>query len=209
MTSAALLPLEEERQCVICEDEFLLPEVEPIRCGHFVCYECLIPMFEYSLRANGIFPTRCCGPPLRLTLRVLQTLPGDMIRRYNDKKEEMDADEFEEKRTYCHVPRCSTFLKRRYYIGNGAACPQCAALTCIICKEKYHDHGVCKQKGGLRVSEVEDLAEAEGWKRCRSCRQMIERLEGCAVIRCFCGAMLCYICGDRPDECKCSFRRGV
>lgn len=183
MTSEALDLSKGQPLCVICNDEFPSSELERIDCGHSVCYECLVPMFEHSLRADGKFPTRCCGPPLRFTLRVYQTLPADLITRYNDKKEEVEADQFPEKRTYCHVPQCSTFLKRRYYSGNRATCPKCGAWTCVVCKKRFHDNGKCTEKGGLRVPEIENLAEAKGWMRCRSCRHMIQRAAGTADMR--------------------------
>ncbi len=39
------------------------------------------------------------------------------------------------------------------------------------------------------------LSEAKRWKRCPSCRAMIERTWGCNHIRCRCGIHFCYDCG--------------
>lgn len=203
MDSQALELSKSQPLCVICNDELPWAELERLDCDHSVCYKCLIPMFEHSLTAVGKFPTRCCGPPVRFTARVLQTLPADLIIRYNDKKEEVEADDFPEKRTYCHVPQCSTFIKRRFYSANRAVCPKCAAWTCIACKKEFHDKGVCTQRGELRVPEIELLAEAKGWIRCRSCRHMIQRAAGTADIREWSSVSPSadsVVCADNPDR---------
>lgn len=109
-------------------------------------------------------------------------LPADLLRRFLKKTNDVNAEESQKKRTYCHVPRCSAWIRPENISDNMAACPECEALTCANCKEEFHDNGVCTKKGGLEVPEVDNFAAKEGWKRCPSCRQMIERTAGCSLI---------------------------
>lgn len=181
--SEANLQPENQAMCGRCWEDFPRSTLERLLCGHEYCNDCLKALFEDSINGKIPFPTRCCSYLVPLSLRASQILTADLIKRFHEKREELDADKFKEKSTYCHVPRCSTLLKRRDIVRNMGVCPKCAALTCIVCKEKYHDNGECTQEGGLRVPEIEDLAEREGWRRCHSCRQMIESKGGCLQMR--------------------------
>ncbi|KAI0506436.1 hypothetical protein F5B22DRAFT_623554 [Xylaria bambusicola] len=40
------------------------------------------------------------------------------------------------------------------------------------------------------------LAKRKGWKRCPSCRRLVEKVTGCDHISCRCGQHFCYKCGE-------------
>lgn len=182
-TSAMDVEPTDQEECMACLDKFPLSELENLLCSHYLCDSCLVSMFKVSLTSEELFPPHCCREPILISPRVLGWLPAGLTMRVLDKMAEVEMDRLEHKRTYCHVPRCSTLVPRGHIIGNKAACRDCRALTCIVCKEKYHDDGVCAKKGGFQAPEVEKVAEREGWKRCQSCGQMIERIEGCNRMR--------------------------
>lgn len=170
-------------KCIVCLCDFPRSRLEHIPCGHDLCAPCLNRLFQCSLDNEDNSLPSCCHQPIPLTHQAMMWLEPVLIRRYHEKKEGVEADQSEHKRTYCHMPRCSTLLNQRHISENKAACPNCAALTYIVCKERYHDNGECTKKGGLRVPELEDLAEREGWRRCTFCGQMIERIAGCPEMR--------------------------
>lgn len=169
------VPQDLHKKCVRCSQTFPSSDLEHVPCGHYFCRECLISRFKYSLAKDKYFPTSCCKQRIPLSLQVIIWLPARIIGRYHDKKEKAEADESEHKRTYCHAPQCSTLLKPENITGNKASCPKCEALTCIVCKEEYHDNGVCTKKGGSQAPEVEGLAVREGWPGCYSCASKIPR----------------------------------
>lgn len=171
-----------QQECLICGDDFPLSSLESLRCGHYFCDNCLIRSFRFSLDDNSLFPPSCCHQDIPLSPRVTRTLPADLFKLFLEKKNDVNAKEPQQKRTYCHVPRCSAWIRPENIIDNIAPCPECEAFTCANCKEEYHDNGMCTKKGGLQVPEVDDLGEKEGWKRCPSCGQMIQRTAGCSVI---------------------------
>lgn len=49
------------------------------------------------------------------------------------------------------------------------------------------------------------LAKQGHWKRCPSCRHMVERLTGCNHMVCRCGNAFCYACGALYHAGPCQF----
>lgn len=179
-TSATNMEPEHQEECNFCGENFPLSSLGNLRCEHYICDNCLIEYFQISLDHVWLFPPRCCNRPIHLSLQVAEVLPADLMERFSQRMDDVAAERSEQNPTYCHVPRCSAGITRSNIIGNKAACPKCEALTCANCKEKYHDNGVCTKKGGFQVPEVDDIAAREGWKRCPSCHQMIQRINGCS-----------------------------
>lgn len=179
-TSATNMEPEHQEECNFCGENFPLSSLGNLRCEHYICDNCLIVYFQISLDHVWLFPPRCCNRPIHLSLQVAEVLPADLMERFSQRMDDVAAERSEQNPTYCHVPRCSAGITRSNIIGNKAACPKCEALTCANCKEKYHDNGVCTKKGGFQVPEVDDIAAREGWKRCPSCHQMIQRINGCS-----------------------------
>lgn len=172
---------ETQDRCVICLIEFPMSRLVHLsHCRHSWCSECLAIIFEESLIKEARFPPRCCKMPVLITNSVWQALSPDLIQRFFARQEELGTDVLE--RTYCHVPRCSTFIQRRDYFGSGAKCPKCRAMTCIVCKKKQHNIVICVRPLGVEVPGLPEIAWSEGWKQCPSCRQMIERDSGCSEI---------------------------
>lgn len=181
-TSAMNVETAHQEQCNFCREDFPLSSLGNIRCTHYICDSCLIGFFELSLEDESLFPPRCCGHRIRLRTQDAEMLSADLIERFSRRKEDVDAERVARSRTFCHVPRCSARIWPRFISENMAICPECKALTCTACKEKYHDNGVCTKEGELEVPGVEDLGAINGWQRCPSCRQVIERNEGCTAI---------------------------
>ena len=60
----------------------------------------------------------------------------------------------------------------------------------------------CPQDYGLDATL--EFAEHEGWRRCHSCRAMVELTVGCRHVTCKCGAEFCYTCGAIWRTCDCT-----
>ena len=158
-------------ECDICSEKFPFFLLERVSCGHRLCQRCLIATFEHSLIGEWNFPATHCDMPITLRRSVSRTLSPDLVSRYISKKQEVST--VPGKRMYCHVPRCSTFISRAHITRNGAKCLNCAAVTCVTCKEEYHDNGMCTKKNG--VPGLRDYATGQGWQICNRCGMVVER----------------------------------
>lgn len=185
MASAENSGPETQERCRVCLKDLPMTELVRISCGHLFCKQCLVSQFEYCVTREFRFPPRCCKGPISLSDRVLQALPNEVIERFYATQEELDTDVLE--RTYCHVARCSTFIQPRYFTGDRATCPKCAAMTCVVCKEAHSgsDIWVCDRPQGLEVPGFREMASGLGqeWKQCPFCLQMVERVSVCLDIR--------------------------
>ncbi|GFR41997.1 hypothetical protein Agub_g2811 [Astrephomene gubernaculifera] len=82
-------------------------------------------------------------------------------------------------------------------------CPACKRALCPRCLiPGWHKGYTCAQFQQLPPHQrsAEDAAALlfsakQQWKQCPSCKQMVERSEGCNHMRCRCGCDFCYACG--------------
>lgn len=106
-----------------------------------------------------------------------------------------------------------------------AACFECKCTTCTICKSRSHT-GDCPND--TATQQLLAIAHTNGWKRCRSCKRMIELDHGCNHMTlvspisprsfphqlskfvltnvynsCCCGGEFCYECGAPWKTCRC------
>ncbi|KAL3476177.1 hypothetical protein BJX99DRAFT_258691 [Aspergillus californicus] len=179
--------------CVACGEETALEDLATVPCGHEYCRTCSQRFFEVAMTDDSLFPPRCCRKPLDDSVALI-FLPREFIERYEKKKLEFDnPDEM-----YCCVPTCSAFIHPSRLHHNLGSCPACGVNTCSLCSKQEHTHN-CQEDPDDK--EVLAMARAEGWKRCPSCRRMVERVTGCNSMRCMCGQHFCYGCGSSPCTC--------
>ena len=163
--------IEEPKTCIICEDQFELHRCQVVPCGHYYCRGCLDELFGVAMKNEQAYPPRCCTQTVPLG-DVRGFLDDKLAEEFADKKEELDDD----KPTYCHVPKCSTYIGEDDKEENIATCPKCDEKTCILCKSAKHDGDCAKDEA---VEETERLADSEGWKRCPQCQRIVELRSGC------------------------------
>ena len=142
-------------------------------CGHDYCGACIESFYRSSL-SGGLFPPKCCrqGIPIYAAKRIRKALPVDLRAKLDEALEKIETSD----RTYCFVPTCSSFIGLSHISGNDATCPVCQSFTCVACKAAAHA-GACPTNEALQ--QVLQVAQHEGWKRCKRCMSMIERVEGC------------------------------
>lgn len=142
-----------------------------VPCQHHYCDGCLNSLFRLAMNDEDSYPPRCCTQLIPLD-DVRLFLNARLVTDFETKKEELD----DAKPTYCCVPACSTYISQEHKRENVGTCPECAAETCLLCKEAAHD-------GDCTVNEADqqllELATEEGWKRCPRCRRMVELNTGC------------------------------
>ncbi|KAL0050976.1 hypothetical protein WJX82_011428 [Trebouxia sp. C0006] len=110
---------------------------------------------------------------------------------------------------YCPQRDCSNLLIVKKTTHAEVECSACRAYLCTICRGFGHSGMSCAEAKASRVddSDTLSLATQQGWKRCPSCRHVIERQTGCNHMTCRCGTQLCYACGTGyvrgQKQCKC------
>lgn len=158
-------------QCSVCGDRSLPDRDCPAPCGHHYCSDCLSDLFSTSMRDERFYPPRCCNQhiPFEYAAVFLRT---EVETEFSSKKEELD----DSRRTYCHVPTCSTYVPQSHKQADVARCPTCQQETCILCHGAKHD-GDCAADEAAQ--SVMDTASKEGWQRCYSCQRMVELTIGC------------------------------
>ncbi|KAJ3521875.1 hypothetical protein NM208_g13097 [Fusarium decemcellulare] len=121
----------------------------------------------------------------------------DLLARFQAKKLEYDTPN----PTYCSVSSCSAFIPPQLIENDIASCPLCHQKTCVHCETQSHT-GVCPKDAASQ--ELLQLAQDEGWQRCKACGAIVELNQGCNHISCRCGAHFCYQCGETWKTCDCA-----
>ncbi|OIW24684.1 hypothetical protein CONLIGDRAFT_102739 [Coniochaeta ligniaria NRRL 30616] len=182
-------------KCDSCHEKLDPAELAHSDCPHRYCRKCLEDLFRGCLTDEGLFPPRCCQRDIPLDREFLSE---QLIEQYRAKELEFECPD----RTYCHQSSCSAFIPRQSIHSDIATCPKCSEQTCALCKGATHAED-CPLD--VELLEVLRVAEENRWKRCSSCRRVVERTFGCNHITCLCKAQFCYVCGQKWGTCTCPF----
>ena len=170
--SAGQATANHSQHCVACGDLKDFFEIVKVPCGDLYCADCIKDLFSAAVRDESFFPPRCCR----------QNIDIDTVKIFVNKElqEELEKKRVEfgtQDRTYCSQAECGTFINPTLIEHDLATCPDCGSRTCALCKDAEHLGSDCPQDPALQ--EVLQLANENGWKRCSSCRRMIELTIGC------------------------------
>ncbi|KAL1968066.1 hypothetical protein VTN77DRAFT_2196 [Rasamsonia byssochlamydoides] len=160
------------------------------------CMNCLRQFFESTFTDEALFPPRCCQRLIDVEL-VRPLLTSEIVATFERRTEEINTAD----RTYCSSPDCPTFISPTTIADNRASCPRCHTVTCSICKRASHEGEDCPEDPVLQ--QVLQIAEERGWRRCLSCKRVVELIFGCNHITCICRTEFCYACGLRWKTCQC------
>ena len=121
---------------------------------------------------ESLYPPRCCKVALDLD-DVLDMLDIKTVGQFKAKEMEYNTED----RTYCHEPRCSTFVPPAFIRGTRAICVKCGSRTCTLCKQEEHTGTPCPADENKVL--LQDLARQQGWQNCQRCKRMVELTMGC------------------------------
>ena len=119
-----------------------------------------------------MFPPQCCQQAIPIEVGAF--ISQETFDRFQEKTTEFGTVD----RTYCSDTACSTFITPQSIAESEgmARCGRCGLQTCPICKRVWHE-GACPEDE--RTQELVRLGERQGWKRCESCKHLIQRSTGC------------------------------
>ncbi|KAK1573278.1 IBR finger domain-containing protein [Colletotrichum navitas] len=185
-----------KRQCISCLDIFICADMARCPCGHQYCQTCLRELFATSLTDESLFPPKCCGKSIPIN-DYWRFLPSTLATDFRAKEVEFSTPN----RTYCHIPTCSRFIPKEFIKADVASCKGCGQRTCTMCKGAEHKDQDCVQD--TLTQNLLEVAAANGWQRCFSCRAIVELDHGCNHMTCRCGTQFCYVCGLQWKTCSC------
>lgn len=163
--------LDTQYECLACTERILLYEDIQAPCSHHYCRKCIVKLFDHSTTDESLFPARCCGQQIPVSL-VGSFLDPNLIQRIEEKAVEFGTLD----RTYCAQTSCASFIPPNHIHDNTATCPLCSERTCSLCKQPTHDED-CPQD--VELQSTLRTAQEAGWQRCYQCRTMVELTVGC------------------------------
>ena len=172
------------------ESDLLLP------CTHTYHVDCAVQLFEAATKDESLLPPRCCRIPIPVEL-VTPHLSVTSAASFLEKLREHETSN----RLYCPKASCSHFIGPAQLEQVDVQCPKCSTLVCASCKKFAHGKSVpCDSDAD---SQILDLAESKGWKRCPGCSNMVELGHGCYHMTCLCRTEFCYLCAVPWKNCAC------
>ena len=191
-------------ECLICFDEENL-ECDMVSCpkGHLFCKECIQRGSNVAI-GDGKSILKCmtidCPESINIA-KLEKVLEESVFSRWILK---MQAAEVEnagiEGLEQC--PFCSFVLimNQAPEVDSNFICqhPNCGKKSCRLCKDVAHSPLLCNQVE--KDEEVEKRAYIEGKmseamiRVCLQCKKPFVKQDGCNLIKCECGAKMCYLC---------------
>ena len=186
--------------CPVCYGDLSHPE--QLGCGHSYCSGCL-KHFLTSAVDNKTFPLLCvgnegtCNVPVTIPF-IRRFLPAQTFKNLIEAAFHKYLEQHQQELKYCTTPDCKQIYRRRTD-KTALQCPACFSTICPSCDEEAHTGVSCEEQRILRNPAEqerlnEQLAASSGYKRCPTCRVMIEKTEGCNHMTCKCGAHICWRC---------------
>lgn len=177
-------------ECTSCFDEMPKKKAVSLPCQHKYCGACFSQLVSTAIHSEDTFPPKCC----------ISEIPRRILDAYLSPKEMTEYDEKALEyavavgsRYYCGSPDCAKWIDtRKARRLNGALeCPHCKFWICTSCRGAQHRANQdCPQDFALGAALKQ--AERAGWRRCYSCRTMVELNTGCRHITCKCKAEFWY-----------------
>jgi hypothetical protein len=190
----------ETEVCPVCYGDLSYPE--QLGCGHSYCSGCL-KHFLTSAVDNKTFPLICVGNEATCNIPVAipfirRFLPAQTFSNLVEAAFHAYLEQHQRELKYCTTPDCKQIYRRRTD-KTALQCPACFSTICPSCDEEAHAGMTCQEQRihrnpALQERLNEELAASSGYKRCPSCRAMIEKIEGCNHMTCRCGAHICWQC---------------
>lgn len=172
-------------ECTGCFDEVPNKKAVDMPCHHKYCSPCFAELVRTGIQSEATFPPKCCLTEVPKKL-MRQHLPPKALAQFEEKALEYAVPVAN--RFYCVSHSCGKWIDTRIARRtNGALeCPHCAVKLCTVCRGPQHAaNQECPQDFDL--DRTMEQAERAGWRRCYSCRAMVELNTGCRHITCRCG----------------------
>lgn len=189
-------------QCLICLDDLPSTKAKKLPCGHRMCRSCLKHAFKLAISEPQHMPPKCCTQAIPY-LTVERLFSPEFKKTFKRKHEEFTT----KNRIYCPGKRCGEWIRpkeiSRVEGRKMGRCRKCKMKVCGKCNQKWHGGKGSECPADSETTALLERAREEGWKRCYSCRTLVELKEGCNHMTCRCKAEFCMVCGLKWKTCAC------
>ncbi|CAO2202068.1 unnamed protein product [Urochloa humidicola] len=212
MAGAESGPQHDHHPCIICMEPMAPSEAHRggAACAHAFCRACLSGHVRAKVEAGAVAgggvvrcPEPSCAGALDPELCRVALASGVFERWCAELCEALFPAA---RRTYCPFPDCSEMMVAddgSEVCVTQSECQVCRRLFCARCRvAPWHAGVTCDEY--QQLAEVDrgredmmllEMAKGNEWKRCPSCKFIVEKIDGCTHIRCRCGFEFCYKCG--------------
>lgn len=190
-------------------------------CSHTFCVECVSRMALVHVREGSVTSLLCPSQDCSCSIEphvLREVLSSDEFEKYEALLLSKTLDAMNDL-VYC--PRCEWPVIEDEEARLGR-CVKCLYAFCTLCRAAWHAGEQClnaeqklavleaRKRGDSQMSDEalrkyrEEIADASAaayvarnGKTCPSCRQAIEKNEGCNKMTCACGTYFCWTCGKK------------
>ncbi|EGX43133.1 hypothetical protein AOL_s00215g742 [Orbilia oligospora ATCC 24927] len=187
---------EVEVTCFFCYDQKPMWQICVLHCEHASCLDCIKRNYQMCLKDTSRLPPTCCKKyPL-----IYTSVAADSIAEIYKLARWIATGSNPSPLGRCY--NCDKDIWPGAECGDIGFCISCEKRTCLRCNIKWHDFARVDCRLGQLGGFVAMIA-ANKWAQCYRCGLVVERRDGCAHIKCRCGADFCYYCGGKWPRCPC------
>ncbi len=198
---------EKEIECGCCFGDYPVSALKQCAAGenHYVCRDCIQRYVSEQLDGNGSTEFKCIVSAectCKYSLAFLdQVLSPTLKKRAN---EMVTRDEINKAGGAWQCPTCAHmgFVDGK---PKWIHCPECNVMYCTSCNSN-HTGLTCEEfQRRQTIGKDPRLLAAEAMSRactrsCPHCGQDYVKSDGCNKIRCKCGGLSCYLCGEKVAD---------
>ncbi|KAH8884577.1 hypothetical protein GQ53DRAFT_381578 [Thozetella sp. PMI_491] len=200
-TSPSSEDVSEQVECVSCLEDISPKDGVKTTC-HYYCKECFQQLITVALEHEEQWPPKCCLNKIPQRI-IVKSITKELLKQYREKAEEFEIPI--DKRLYCCQPDCGEWMRKVDRATKTARCSK-GHVMCVMCRQAAHPQDEeCPEDHDRQMADR--LAQDEGWRRCISCKILVEHREACQHMTCRCGSEFCYVCGARWRTCSCSMEQ--
>jgi hypothetical protein len=206
-------------KCCICFETIVINAPNPSEeedqkgiafapCDHEYCESCVINWITERINNKTLpFPMVCAelGCHTEIDPDVLGSfsfIPEPIQVQFAERHWEVKGQAM-----FCPHKTCAHLVVVRSPLNDDDSplveCPACKSVVCFRCRALHYPRYTCAQFQALPEEERNpddiaalSLARDNHWKRCPSCKSIVERTIGCNYMKCICGAAFCYPRGE-------------
>ncbi|XP_021850845.1 probable E3 ubiquitin-protein ligase ARI2 [Spinacia oleracea] len=189
--------------CTICIEDVPCNETTQMDCGHTFCNNCWTEYFIVKINDGMSRVIRCmeyqCNDICNegIVRNLVRKRKPELAEKFDRFLLESYIEDNKMVKWCPSIPHCGNAIR----IKDDAVCEvecTCGKQFCFRCLSEIHSPCSClmwelwnKKCNKTNTSKWITV----NTKRCPSCGKLVEKIGGCRTVHCFCGSIICWVCG--------------